>query len=230
MAWIKAMKDLHEDAVIMAQAAKLNMDERLLAYIWIDLWHWAGEQTADGFIAGITPDMIDRRTRVPGFAASAGKWLTFTDAGITFYKWDTHNSESAKKRALAAERQSRSRHADVTHMSRSERDESVTREEKIREEKKQIHESPAFDKFWDAWPRSHRKTNRIGCLRHWVSNKLDEIVDSIVADVNKQKATNDDWLKDGGRFIPLPMTYLNQRRWENGGGGQTHGKRAMGVD
>ena len=230
MAWIKAMKDLHEDAVIMAQAAKLNMDERLLAYIWIDMWHWAGEQTADGFIAAITPDMIDRRTRVPGFAASAGKWLTFTDTGVTFYKWDTHNSESAKKRVLAAERQSRSRHADVTDMSRSERDKSVTREEKRREEKKQIHESPAFDKFWDAWPKTHRKTNRIGCLRHWVSNGLDELAETIVADVNKQKASNADWLKDGGQYIPLPMTYLNQRRWENGSGGQTHGKRAMGVD
>lgn len=25
--------------------------------------------------------------------------------------------------------------------------------------------------------------------------------------------TQDDWKKDGGGFVPMPVTYLNQQRW-----------------
>lgn len=35
----------------------------------------------------------------------------------------------------------------------------------------------------------------------------------IVAHVERLKRSKD-WVKDGGQFIPAPLVYLNNRRWE----------------
>jgi hypothetical protein len=31
----------------------------------------------------------------------------------------------------------------------------------------------------------------------------------------EQAKTQDDWIKDGGKFIPYPATWLNAKRWED---------------
>ena len=31
----------------------------------------------------------------------------------------------------------------------------------------------------------------------------------------RKRAASFDWQKEGGRFVPQPATYLNQRRWED---------------
>jgi hypothetical protein len=65
-------------------------------------------------------------------------WLEVAEPGhVVFVRFDRHNGNSAKQRALAAERQRKKRHAHVTLASRSCHAESVTREEKSREEKKE---------------------------------------------------------------------------------------------
>lgn len=71
----------------------------------------------------------------------------------------------------------------------------------------------AFARFWAAWPSSKRKVNQHGCWTRWRTQNLDALADAILAHVEAMKRS-EDWLKDGGQFIPLPITYLNQRRWE----------------
>jgi hypothetical protein len=70
-----------------------------------------------------------------------------------------------------------------------------------------------FDAFWNAWPANSRKVGKRQCLAKWVGRKCAEHADAIVAHVEAMKKT-EKWREDGGRFIPLPMTYLNQDRWE----------------
>lgn len=70
-----------------------------------------------------------------------------------------------------------------------------------------------FDAFWKAWPANSRKVGKRQCLAKWVGRKCAEHADAIVAHVEAMKKT-EKWREDGGRFIPLPMTYLNQDRWE----------------
>jgi len=85
--------------------------------------------------------------------------------------------------------------------------------EKIREEK--IREDIVLDKFnefWEMWPKGNRKVNRVGCLKLWQSQKLEEIGDKIINHVKIMSDT--DWKKDNGQYIPMPATYLRQSRFD----------------
>ena len=67
----------------------------------------------------------------------------------------------------------------------------------------------AFDTFWAAYPRKVGKGDARKAF-----GKVKVPVEMLIAAVEKQKQSND-WLKDGGRYIPNPSTWLNQGRWED---------------
>ncbi len=72
-------------------------------------------------------------------------------------------------------------------------------------------ESPSrFADFWNAWPSSDRKVAKRQCEQKWKARKLDRIADRIISHIQAMKQT-DQWVKG---IIPMPMTYLNQDRWE----------------
>lgn len=216
MAWIKAMDNLHLKPLIMRQASQLNMDKRLVAYIWLQLWHWADKLTTDGFVPNVDVRTIDEVVCTPGFAASAQDWIEFRDGGVYFKDWMQHNSQSAKARALAAHRQGefRERKKSVQAGVTPEHNKNITRGEERRVEEKIPKDIPGFARFWQAWPRGERKVNRAGCLRKWHKLNLEPIADKIVNHVTRMRTSNS-WTKENGEFIPLPMTYLNQARWES---------------
>ena len=70
-----------------------------------------------------------------------------------------------------------------------------------------------FDRFWKAWPSSPRKGARISCKMKWVSKEFELQTDEIIRHVEWMKTT-DAWLKQNGAFIPAPLVYLNQQRWD----------------
>lgn len=70
----------------------------------------------------------------------------------------------------------------------------------------------AFERFWDAYPR---KVKRQDALKSWRRLAPDAaLVETIVSAVGRQKQSQQ-WVKDGGEYIPHPTTWLNQRRWED---------------
>lgn len=69
-----------------------------------------------------------------------------------------------------------------------------------------------FVKFWETWPKSCRKVAKAECEKRWRSRGLEADADRIVAHVAAM-STSKQW-RDG--FDPAPLTYLNQRRWEDG--------------
>lgn len=105
----------------------------------------------------------------------------------------------------------------VTEPSRTHRDEKheivTTRVEKSREEQPlRVVNDTAFGRFWQTWPSSQRKVARSKCAEVWKRRGLDAIADQIVAHVCAAKET-DQWQRG---YEPAPLTYLNQRRWEDG--------------
>lgn len=70
-----------------------------------------------------------------------------------------------------------------------------------------------FDKFWAAWPRSTRKGAKSACLAKWKKGYYETCHDQIIKHVEWMKTT-DDWRKQNGAFIPAPLVYLNQQRWD----------------
>ena len=70
-----------------------------------------------------------------------------------------------------------------------------------------------FERFWEAWPKSTRKGAKAECKKKWVKNYCETCADQIIKHVEWMKTT-DQWRKNEGAFIPAPLVYLNQQRWD----------------
>jgi len=70
-----------------------------------------------------------------------------------------------------------------------------------------------FEDFWKSWPKSVRKGGKSTCLAKWNKLKLDCQADQIIKHVEWMKTT-DAWKKANGDFIPAPLVYINQMRWD----------------
>jgi hypothetical protein len=75
-----------------------------------------------------------------------------------------------------------------------------------------------FVQFWETWPRSQRKECKAECLKRWKAKGLEAIAAQIIAHV--EVAKNSKKWQDG--YEPAPLTYINQKRWEDVGDLSTH--------
>jgi len=155
--WIKMRIDLMEDPAVMQMADELGIREEAIVGYCHALWSWVSRQCHADTVTGVTLASLGRRINLPGFPelmCDVG-WLEYDESGdrpvIRIPNWDRHLSQSAKKRANDANRQA-SRRKSVTQASRSTCDNSVTREEKRREEKN-IHSHPQAEEFAKEWTR-----------------------------------------------------------------------------
>lgn len=70
-----------------------------------------------------------------------------------------------------------------------------------------------FAEFWKAWPNTDRKQAKGECLKAWKKAHAERDAAVIAGHVERMKASRD-WLKNEGEFIPAPLVYLNNRKWE----------------
>jgi len=69
-----------------------------------------------------------------------------------------------------------------------------------------------FTEFWQAYPK---KVGKASCLKAWKKLKpTTELFDHIMTSLGSQKHS-EQWQREGGRFIPNPLTWLNQGRWDD---------------
>lgn len=107
---------------------------------------------------------------------------------------------------------------------------SKKRGEEKRREKKRKEETPpssppaggtypaSFEAFWADYPK---KVGKGAALRSWLRIRpTQDLADRILGALAAQKQS-EPWLKDNGQFIPHPLTWLNQRRWEDEGVAQS---------
>lgn len=69
-----------------------------------------------------------------------------------------------------------------------------------------------FDLFWSAYPR---KTAKGAARKAWARLSPDTVTVQKMLDALTWQRVQPQWLKDGGQYIPMPATYLNQERWED---------------
>ena len=144
MNWIKMRDDLHEDPSVLAMARELDTrPEHIVGYCH-RFWGWVSRNCNADSVTNVTLESLEGVLNLPGFCDMLVKvhWLEYViEDGVPLIRipnFERHLSQGAKRRALAAERQRQKRencHADVTNVSRANRDKIVTREEKRREEK-----------------------------------------------------------------------------------------------
>lgn len=69
-----------------------------------------------------------------------------------------------------------------------------------------------FAEFWQAYPK---KVGKASCLKAWLKLKpTAELFTHIMDALAKQKAS-EQWQREAGRYIPNPLTWLNQGRWDD---------------
>lgn len=88
------------------------------------------------------------------------------------------------------------------------RNETLTEEEK---EKTISSQATRFEDFWSLWPTSKRKVGKAAVQAKWKAKHLDKVADQIIAHVTAMKSS-EQWTSG---YEPAPMTYINQRRWED---------------
>ncbi len=86
-----------------------------------------------------------------------------------------------------------------------------TNPKKIQIQKKNKNTSSRFDDFWSVWPSSKRKVAKVAVQAKWEKHGLDEVADVIIAHVDSIKSS-EQWTNG---YEPAPLTYINQRRWED---------------
>jgi hypothetical protein len=70
----------------------------------------------------------------------------------------------------------------------------------------------SFARFWQSYPKRKSKGQ---AEKAWHKLKPNEqLVPEILAGVERAK-TSEQWLRDGGQFVPYPATWLNARGWED---------------
>ncbi len=72
---------------------------------------------------------------------------------------------------------------------------------------------PGFAEFWKTWPSNDRKQAKGKCLDAWKKAHAERDAALILAHVESLKLSQS-WRKNGGEFVPAPLVYLNNRRWE----------------
>ena len=70
-----------------------------------------------------------------------------------------------------------------------------------------------FERFWVEYPRKEDKQDAI---KEWNSLNPDEaLAQSILGGLRNHKDSNDQWRRDGQKYIPYACRFLKKRRWED---------------
>jgi hypothetical protein len=147
--WIKMRVDLRTHPKVVRMASALRADRLRVIGGLFAVWSIFDAHSSDGVLDGYTFHAIDDDLGWKGFAQamSGVDWLVDQEGrGLSAPRFEEHNGQSAKRRAMETERKRLEREAEkstkVGQMSASDADKSVTREEKRREEEKEIPQTP----------------------------------------------------------------------------------------
>jgi len=160
--WIPMRLDLCDDPAVLEMADIIDQPDEYVVGCLHKVWSWASRNCHDGTVTGVTILSLSRAVKLPTAVAAMAKvgWLVEGKGEdgrpfISFPKWENWLSKSAKARLqnsmnqrnarelkeLEAAKAAKERHDSVTALSLSDRDKTVTTEQKSTVEKS-IEEKP----------------------------------------------------------------------------------------
>jgi hypothetical protein len=78
--------------------------------------------------------------------------------------------------------------------------------------KKEEELRDSFESFWRAYPKRKGKD---AAWKAWQKRAPSEALASLMVEAVHRQCRDPDWIKDGGKYIPHPATWLNQGRWDD---------------
>ena len=70
----------------------------------------------------------------------------------------------------------------------------------------------SFDRFWAVYPKRKAKAD---AMKAWTALKPDSALVEKILDAVREQSRSVDWLKEGGKWIPYPASWLRSARWED---------------
>jgi hypothetical protein len=213
--WLKLELNTADKPEVLKMARILSIDKDAVLGKLVRVWAWFDKNTVDGLVDGVVDEDLDNIAHQQGFchAMSVVGWLEYDNSQqyIKLPKFDRHNGQTAKNRALKNERQARWR-SGVDSKETVVETVSASTKASTREEKRRYINTSAFAEFYAAYPK---KKNRGDAERAFKKLNPDpELLKKILSAIESAKRTPG-WLKDDGQFIPYPATWLNARGWED---------------
>lgn len=78
--------------------------------------------------------------------------------------------------------------------------------------RKKVADESHFARFWSAYPR---KVAKADAAKAFAKLAPDESLLGLMLAALEWQSRSDGWLKEGGKYVPYPATWLNTRRWED---------------
>lgn len=215
--WIKFEVNLPEKPETLAITSAMGWDDPdLTVGKLMRMFRWFDQQTTDGNATRVTPALLDRLLGVSGLTmavASVG-WIHVTEAGISLEKFDRHNGNSAKQRALTAQRVAKHKANAVGNAEGNAGTVTKTVSDALpRKEKKRKEVDINLDGFEDWYSQYPKKLKRAEAEVAWsrmVDADRKAAMDALPSHVALQS-----WNDDGGQYIPYPASWLNGKRWQD---------------
>lgn len=156
---------------------------------------------------GTEPDMIgNERFLFPVFKAQIDEDIRTYDTKVT-------NGSKGGRPVInpkPEETENNRKKPKETEPNREESEKSETLKKEERRKKKE--DNNLFDRFWGEYPRKEAKPKaRIAFEK---INPDETMLQTMLEAIRKWKDSAQ-WKEDGGKYIPHPATWLNQRRWED---------------
>lgn len=230
--WIKLTTDMFDNRKI--KHLRRLPEGNSIVLIWVMLLTMAGRCNASGMIfltenIPYTPKMLadeldfEENTVVLALRALEDLNMVVTNRGyFAIAGWEEYqNIEGMDKireqNRLRKQKQrenqkalpdvSRDGHGTVTQCHATDKDKEEEKE--LDKDKEDIY---PFDEFWSAYPKKKAKE---AARKAWNKLKPDETLGKAIIQAVIENAKTKDWLKENGKYIPYPATYLNGKRWED---------------
>lgn len=201
--WIKVEHNTPEKDEVRSISRATGLDRDAVLGKLIRVWVWFDMHTTDGVAARLVDADVDDIAGFAGFSKAMrdAEWIdTPEGGGLRAVEFDKHNGCTAKQRAMGRAKKDNQRSGVVP---------KVRGQDLI-----SYSYSSSFIRFWDAWPAGHpRKVNKPKCYEVWQRAGCEALVDHIVAHVTQLKGS-EQWREQNGKYIPGPLVYLNQQRWD----------------
>jgi predicted phage replisome organizer len=235
--WIKLDTGIFEDEKIKII---LKMpDGKSLLVIWLKLLCLAGRINNSGVLMvnktiPYTTEMLsavfDEPENMMRLALDTSEKLDMVEqfnGTLLLPNWEKHQAEDRLKeiqaqtaRRVAKHRDNQkllvSANTDVTLQLRYSNADVTQQNKELRTQNKEQDvptTEAVFDSFSQFWLSYPKKIAKESARKAWKKINL-ELFDTIMNALVQHKKSAQ-WLKDDGQYIPMPATWLNQKRWED---------------
>lgn len=176
-----------------------------------------GPKSKEGnFLPGLTEEKIDQLAGVPGFGKALGltglvNKETFPRQGMQAHDLDSwfppESAELLRKLYGWWEEQTIDQTAGVPAVPLGVPDKAPASKKKVE------GASAQFETFWLRYP-APKRIDKGGCGKKYDTLLNEGVQHEDILDGLAAWLCSEQWLKDGGKFVPHCATWLNQRRWE----------------